>query len=175
MITKVSFILSTGGRLFVGGIPYDWSISTLRDIFSKYGNILDIHLKHGYAFVEYDLFHDAEDAIYKTDGGRKFGRRVTVEFAKRRTLDENDRKRHTTYRKSDYSPPRRQRSRSYTPKDRYKRKYSHRERSPIRSPVRRERTRSRSHDDRHKRKRSYRERSPSYSPVRLQAILRFAV
>uniref|UniRef100_A0AC34FSN1 RRM domain-containing protein n=1 Tax=Panagrolaimus sp. ES5 TaxID=591445 RepID=A0AC34FSN1_9BILA len=129
----ITLVMSNGGRLFVGGIPFDWSISTLQDIFHKYGHILDIHLKHGYAFVEFDSFHDAEDAIYKTDGGRKFGRRVTVEFAKRRTLDDNDRKRHTVYRRRDYSPPRRQRDRSYSPKDRYKSKYSQRERSRDRS------------------------------------------
>jgi RNA recognition motif-containing protein len=59
----------------VGGIPYEWDLSKIRRTFSRYGTILDIHLKHGYCFVEYDHYKDAEEAIYRTDGGKIFGRR----------------------------------------------------------------------------------------------------
>lgn len=55
--------------IYVGNLPGDILLSEVEDLFYKYGRIVNIDLKNpprppGYAFVECEDIHDAEDAIY---------------------------------------------------------------------------------------------------------------
>ncbi|CBK23401.2 uncharacterized protein [Blastocystis hominis] len=119
--------------------------SEIQNIFSKYGNVHDVHIprdyythkQRGFAFIEFENREQAEDAISHLDGRSVCGSTVSVSIAK------NNRKTSAEMRR--LYPSRRSRSRSYR-------------RSRSRS-YRRSRSRSRS-----RRSRSYprRSRSPSY-------------
>ena len=50
-------------------------------LFSKYGNIKNILIKSGYAFIEYDNYKDAEDAVRHMDGKTIESQRIVVEHA----------------------------------------------------------------------------------------------
>ena len=85
-----------------------------RDIekeFSAYGDIKNINLKRGYAFVEYYRKEDAKEAIRKLDNRRLFGQRqrVVVEEAIGRKRDRD--------RDRDHD---RRRDRYYHDRDRYR-------------------------------------------------------
>jgi len=49
--------------------------------FRRFGTIKNIQLKRGYAFVEYEDYKDAEDAIKEMDGKRFEGQRIVVQSA----------------------------------------------------------------------------------------------
>lgn len=59
-------------------------------MFAKYGRVLDVTipldyysgLPKGYCFVEYEDPRDAEEAQYRMDRQRLFGREIEVEFAR---------------------------------------------------------------------------------------------
>ena len=59
--------------------------------FSKYGRIRNIRLMRGYAFVEYEDYRDAHDAIYEMDGKRIEGQRIVVQKARGKQRDRNRR------------------------------------------------------------------------------------
>ncbi|XP_059652390.1 serine/arginine-rich splicing factor SR30-like [Cornus florida] len=72
--------------IYVGNLPGDIRESEVDDLFYKYGPIIDIDLKipprpPGYAFVEFEDPHDAEDAIHGRDGYNFDGYRLRVELA----------------------------------------------------------------------------------------------
>ncbi|XP_058082348.1 serine/arginine-rich splicing factor SR34B-like isoform X2 [Magnolia sinica] len=72
--------------LYVGNLPGDIREREVEDLFYKYGPIVDIDLKipprpPGYAFVEFEEAHDAEDAIRGRDGYNFDGHRLRVELA----------------------------------------------------------------------------------------------
>ncbi|RWR94651.1 RNA recognition motif domain-containing protein [Cinnamomum micranthum f. kanehirae] len=72
--------------LYVGNLPGDVRESEVEDLFYKYGPIVEIDLKipprpPGYAFVEFEDAHDAEDAIRGRDGYPFDGHRLRVELA----------------------------------------------------------------------------------------------
>ncbi|KAG2695644.1 hypothetical protein I3760_07G021800 [Carya illinoinensis] len=72
--------------IYVGNLPGDTRMREVEDLFYKYGRIVDIDLKlpprpPGYAFIEYEDPHDAEDAIYYRDGYDFDGYRLRVELA----------------------------------------------------------------------------------------------
>ena len=54
--------------------------------FSKYGNIRNILMKSGYAFIEYDNYKDAEDAVKHMDGKTIENQRIVVEHASKPLL-----------------------------------------------------------------------------------------
>jgi len=62
----------------------------LRRLFQKYGKIIDVTIPldyysgmpKGYCFVEYEDTRDAEEAQYRMDRQRLFGREIEVEFAR---------------------------------------------------------------------------------------------
>ncbi|KAJ6796093.1 serine/arginine-rich-splicing factor SR34-like isoform X1 [Iris pallida] len=73
-------------KIFVGNLPGDIREKEIRDIFHKYGPIVEIDLKipprpPGYAFVEFEEARDAEDAIRGRDGYNFDGHRLRVELA----------------------------------------------------------------------------------------------
>ena len=49
--------------------------------FRKFGDIRNIQLKRGYAFIEYDSYRDAEEAIRDMDGKKIEGQRIVVQHA----------------------------------------------------------------------------------------------
>ncbi|KAF8392590.1 hypothetical protein HHK36_022935 [Tetracentron sinense] len=72
--------------LYVGNLPGDIREREVEDLFYKYGPIVDIDLKipprpPGYAFVQFEDAHDAEDAIRGRDGYNFDGHRLRVELA----------------------------------------------------------------------------------------------
>uniref|UniRef100_A0A8C6P5W3 RRM domain-containing protein n=1 Tax=Nothobranchius furzeri TaxID=105023 RepID=A0A8C6P5W3_NOTFU len=50
--------------------------------FKGYGKILEVDLKNGYGFVEFDDPRDADDAVYDLNGKELCGERVIVEHTK---------------------------------------------------------------------------------------------
>ncbi|MEJ1282344.1 serine/arginine-rich splicing factor 4 [Cricetulus griseus] len=50
--------------------------------FKGYGKILEVDLKNGYGFVEFDDLRDADDAVYELNGKDLCGERVIVEHAR---------------------------------------------------------------------------------------------
>lgn len=76
-----------GTRVYVGNLPIDIKEREIDDIFYKYGRIRDIDLKTpsrppAFAFVVFDDYRDAEDAIRGRDGYMFDGCRLRVEMAK---------------------------------------------------------------------------------------------
>lgn len=62
----------------------------MRHAFGKYGHIVDVTVPvnyhsgrpKGFAFVEFEDYRDAEDAIYYLNHTRLRGREITVEFTR---------------------------------------------------------------------------------------------
>jgi len=69
-------------RVFVGGLTYKVRERDVEKFFRKYGRIKEVSMKNGYAFVEFDDYRDAEDAVYEMNGKDLMGDRVTVERAR---------------------------------------------------------------------------------------------
>lgn len=70
----------------MGNLPGDIRESEVEDLFYKYGPIVEIDLKipprpPGYAFVEFEDYRDADDAIRGRDGYDFDGHRLRVELA----------------------------------------------------------------------------------------------
>ncbi|KAL9447263.1 hypothetical protein AB3S75_014854 [Citrus x aurantiifolia] len=102
--------------LYVGNLPGDTRMREVEDLFYKYGPIVDIDLKipprpPGYAFVEFEDYRDAEDAIRGRDGYNFDGYRLRVELAHRGRRHSSSVDRYSSYssggsrgvsRRSDY-------------------------------------------------------------------------
>ncbi|KAG2595561.1 serine/arginine-rich splicing factor RS2Z33-like isoform X1 [Panicum virgatum] len=69
-------------RLYVGRISSRTRTEDLEDIFSRYGRVRYVDMKHEFAFVEFSDPQDADDARYNLDGRDIDGSRIIVEFAK---------------------------------------------------------------------------------------------
>jgi RNA recognition motif-containing protein len=54
--------------------------------FRKFGTINSIQMKRGYAFIEFEDFKDAEDAIKEMDGKKLEGQRIVVQHASKMLL-----------------------------------------------------------------------------------------
>jgi RNA recognition motif-containing protein len=68
--------------------------------FRRFGPVKNIQLKRGYAFIEFEDYKDAEDAIKDMDGKRFEGQRIVVQQAMGRKRDrERDRSRDRDYRR----------------------------------------------------------------------------
>lgn len=71
-------------KLFVANLSSRVKERDLEDVFESYGKIKEIKIlerRDIYAFVEFEDFRDAEDAVERTNGMELFGRRLRVEFA----------------------------------------------------------------------------------------------
>ncbi|CAM8969118.1 unnamed protein product [Rhodiola kirilowii] len=76
----------SASTIYVGNLPADIREREVEDLFYKFGPIVDIELKipprpPGYAFVEFEDYRDAEDAVYGRDGYDFDGFKLWVEFA----------------------------------------------------------------------------------------------
>jgi len=74
-------------RIYVGNLPRDVQKMEVLELFEKFGKICFADLKGGrtgppFAFIEYEDYRDAEDAISQRDGYKFDGCRLRVEFPK---------------------------------------------------------------------------------------------
>ena len=77
-------------KLYVGNLSYDTTETTLRELFSKSGNILSVNVivdrmtnqPRGFAFVEMETAAEAQKAIQMCDGQDLDGRSLKVNEAK---------------------------------------------------------------------------------------------
>eukprot|EP00128_Syssomonas_multiformis_P006875 Colp12_sorted_trinity150504_noHs@29659 len=105
--------------LFVGGLSSSTRPKDVAYEFERYGRLIRCDMPFGpqgakgFAFVEFEDERDAEDAKDALDGRRVDGRVVTIQWSKR-PPSRNWR----TGGVRDYSPPRRDRYRDRSPRDR---------------------------------------------------------
>ncbi|TRY69153.1 hypothetical protein TCAL_02180 [Tigriopus californicus] len=71
-------------RVFIGNIPGHTRERDVERFFKNYGRMRDVVIKHGYGFVEFDDYRDAEDAVHELDGKELLGERLRVELARSR-------------------------------------------------------------------------------------------
>ena len=78
-----------GARIFIGHLSNRASEGDVERFFDGFGKILEINLKTGYGFVEFEDSRDADDAVYELNNQTLCGQRVTVELAKGLRRDRN--------------------------------------------------------------------------------------
>eukprot|EP00118_Oscarella_pearsei_P004452 m.19102 g.19102 ORF g.19102 m.19102 type:complete len:116 (+) comp27785_c0_seq6:566-913(+) len=69
-------------RVFIGRLPHQCRERDLERFFRGFGHIKEVNLKTGYAFVEFDDYKDADDAVYELNGRDLLGEKVVVELAR---------------------------------------------------------------------------------------------
>uniref|UniRef100_A0A8C5UGK5 Serine and arginine rich splicing factor 4 n=1 Tax=Malurus cyaneus samueli TaxID=2593467 RepID=A0A8C5UGK5_9PASS len=69
-------------RVYIGRLSYQARERDVERFFKGYGKILEVDLKNGYGFVEFDDLRDADDAVYELNGKDLCGERVIVEHAR---------------------------------------------------------------------------------------------
>ncbi|XP_008291716.1 serine/arginine-rich splicing factor 6 isoform X1 [Stegastes partitus] len=69
-------------RVYVGKLSYHVREKDIQRFFSGYGKLLEIDLKNGYGFVEFEDMRDADDAVYELNGKELCGERVVIEHAR---------------------------------------------------------------------------------------------
>ncbi len=80
-------------QVFIAKLSSEVRERDLDDKFRKYGDIKHIKLKTGFAFVEFERYKDAEDAIERMNGREFFGKRIVVEHTKGKKTERRDRPR----------------------------------------------------------------------------------
>ncbi|TNV72107.1 hypothetical protein FGO68_gene9071 [Halteria grandinella] len=75
---------SKNPQVYVGGLSRRTRTEDLEKSFGKYGKIRDISIKGKYAFIEYDDYHGARDAVDRMDGRTLDGEKISVEPTKGR-------------------------------------------------------------------------------------------
>ncbi|KAF3435017.1 hypothetical protein FNV43_RR22104 [Rhamnella rubrinervis] len=155
--------------LLVLNITFRTTADDLFPLFDKYGKVVDIFIprdrrtgeSRGFAFVRYKYADEAQKAVERLDGRVVDGREITVQFAKYGPNAERIHKGRITedFPKSKY------RSRSRSPRRRYRDDYrdrDNRRRSRSRSLDRYERSRYRGRDRDYYRRSRSRSASPDY-------------
>uniref|UniRef100_UPI00358E4C3C serine/arginine-rich splicing factor 6-like isoform X1 n=1 Tax=Myxine glutinosa TaxID=7769 RepID=UPI00358E4C3C len=69
-------------RVYVGKLNYQAREKDVERFFKGYGRMVDISLKSGFAFVEFEDSRDASDAVSHLNGRELMGMRVVVEHAR---------------------------------------------------------------------------------------------
>ena len=69
-------------QIFLAKIPHSVTEQDLEHEFKSFGHIKELKLKTGYAFIEYDDYRDAQEAIKEKDGFKLNGSRIVVQPAK---------------------------------------------------------------------------------------------
>ncbi|KAK7265865.1 hypothetical protein RJT34_33489 [Clitoria ternatea] len=76
-------------KLFIGGVSYNTDEQSLREAFSKYGDVVDARIimdretgrSRGFGFITYSSVEEASSAIQALDGQDLHGRRIRVNYA----------------------------------------------------------------------------------------------
>lgn len=74
--------LSTLPRVYIGRLSHRARERDVERFFKGFGKIVEVDLKNGYGFVEFEDMRDAEDAVYEMNGRDLCGERVIVEHAR---------------------------------------------------------------------------------------------
>ena len=77
------------GAIYVGHLPWGFTDSTLKKYFEQFGPITRIICPKssksgrsvGYAFIEFEDYRDADDAIHEMNGRRINGQKIVVQAA----------------------------------------------------------------------------------------------
>ncbi|KAK2726816.1 serine/arginine-rich splicing factor 5-like isoform X2 [Artemia franciscana] len=93
-------------RVFVGNLPRGCRERDVERFFKGYGRVVEVLMKKGYCFVEFDDPRDADDAVYDLNGKDLMGERLAIEHAKGTARGGGSGGR---YSSSRYPPPRRER------------------------------------------------------------------
>ncbi|KAI8139297.1 hypothetical protein BJV82DRAFT_627918 [Fennellomyces sp. T-0311] len=67
--------------LYVGNLPREVNTTELQKLFTKYGRVVSIEPKGGFAFVDLESRRACDDAIYGLDGIKLYGNTLRVELA----------------------------------------------------------------------------------------------
>ncbi|CAB3404563.1 unnamed protein product [Caenorhabditis bovis] len=78
-------------RVYVGRLPNRATEKDIQHFFRGYGKLVDIILKNGFGFVEFDDPRDADDAIYDLNGKELCGEKIILEFPRRKVGYNEDR------------------------------------------------------------------------------------
>lgn len=81
-------------RCYIGNVSFRIDRETLREAFSAYGRVTNVHLpidyetkrNKGYAFIQYATPEEAQLAVARADGGELDGRTLRVQIATPRPL-----------------------------------------------------------------------------------------
>lgn len=76
------------GKVYVGNLGNSASKHEIEGAFGKYGTLRNVWVARnppGFAFVEFNDYRDAEDAVRALDGTRVCGTRIRVEMSSGRT------------------------------------------------------------------------------------------
>ena len=73
--------MSKNTQIFIAKLSSNVREKDLDYEFRRFGNIKNIQLKRGYAFVEFEDYKDAEDAVKDMDGRKLEGQRIVVQHA----------------------------------------------------------------------------------------------
>ncbi|XP_057679702.1 serine/arginine-rich splicing factor 6-like [Corythoichthys intestinalis] len=69
-------------RVYIGRLGYHVREKDVQRFFGSFGKLLEVDLKNGYGFVEFEDNRDADDAVYELNGKDLCGDRVIVEHAR---------------------------------------------------------------------------------------------
>ncbi|XP_040280294.1 serine/arginine-rich splicing factor 5-like isoform X2 [Bufo bufo] len=69
-------------RIYIGRLSHRARQSDVERFFKGFGKILEVDLKNGYGFVEFEDVRDADDAVYEMNGRDLCGERVIVEHTR---------------------------------------------------------------------------------------------
>uniref|UniRef100_A0A803JRG4 Serine/arginine-rich-splicing factor 4 n=2 Tax=Xenopus tropicalis TaxID=8364 RepID=A0A803JRG4_XENTR len=69
-------------RVYIGRLSHRARERDVERFFKGFGKIVEVDLKNGYGFVEFEDSRDAEDAVYEMNGRELCGERVIVEHAR---------------------------------------------------------------------------------------------
>ncbi|CAO3625981.1 unnamed protein product [Mucor hiemalis] len=77
-----------GHRVYIGRLARNATRRDLEDLFKEYGRILDITVKAGFGFVEFENKVDAEDAVHDIHDTKFLGQTIIVELAMSRRREQ---------------------------------------------------------------------------------------
>lgn len=76
-----------GGKLFVRPLSFEVDSEALKEHFSGLGNVIDVHILKGFAFVSYDNADSAQQAVATLAGSTFEGQELQVEVAREKRED----------------------------------------------------------------------------------------
>lgn len=77
-------------KIFVTGYPNFYRVMDIRNLFEKYGRIEEITIKKNYAFIVFNHFCEAENAIKRMNGRMLWNQPLRVQLSTSTFVDEND-------------------------------------------------------------------------------------